>query len=100
MINKNIIIVITYDYYTQYYIIRIIIIVSVNRGSLYAGCIGFAIGGGVGVVIGLCWQSPPQPLSYMRAVAATSFTGIDVSSGKNSKFLLVEHNCFFRYSYS
>ncbi|XP_075209867.1 NAD(P)H oxidoreductase RTN4IP1, mitochondrial-like [Lycorma delicatula] len=50
---------------------------DLNRDNLYAGCIGFAIGGGVGVVIGLCLQSPPRPLSYMRAIAATSFTGVD-----------------------
>lgn len=48
-----------------------------DQRSVYASCLGFAVGTGFGIMLGLCLQSPPTPHSYMKAVAVTNFTGID-----------------------
>uniref|UniRef100_A0A1B6CFR2 Enoyl reductase (ER) domain-containing protein n=1 Tax=Clastoptera arizonana TaxID=38151 RepID=A0A1B6CFR2_9HEMI len=48
-----------------------------DHRRIYTGFLGFTIGVGIGVAIGLCWQAPPRPLSYMKAVAVTSYTGTD-----------------------
>ncbi|RZF38069.1 hypothetical protein LSTR_LSTR006468 [Laodelphax striatellus] len=50
---------------------------DINRGNLYAGCVGFAVGGGFGIVLGLCLRPNSEPVTFVRAVAATSFSGID-----------------------
>uniref|UniRef100_A0A0A9Z009 Reticulon-4-interacting protein 1, mitochondrial n=1 Tax=Lygus hesperus TaxID=30085 RepID=A0A0A9Z009_LYGHE len=48
-----------------------------NRATLYAIGFGFTIGSSLGLVIGICLQTPKQPSVLMRAIAATSYSGID-----------------------
>uniref|UniRef100_A0A1B6EVQ0 Enoyl reductase (ER) domain-containing protein n=1 Tax=Cuerna arida TaxID=1464854 RepID=A0A1B6EVQ0_9HEMI len=42
-----------------------------------AGCVGLLVGTGIGISVGLCLQSPPRPVSLMKAVTVTGFTGVD-----------------------
>ncbi|XP_073987598.1 NAD(P)H oxidoreductase RTN4IP1, mitochondrial-like isoform X1 [Rhodnius prolixus] len=50
---------------------------DMNRSTLYACCFGFTVGSSLGLVIGICLQTPRQPNVLMKAIAATAFTGID-----------------------
>ncbi|KAK9511308.1 hypothetical protein O3M35_005882 [Rhynocoris fuscipes] len=50
---------------------------DMNRSTLYACCFGFTIGSSLGLVIGICLQTPRQPNVLMKAIASTAFTGVD-----------------------
>jgi hypothetical protein len=51
----------------------------VSRTSLYFGCIGFVVGGIVGVAVGLSWKKNQPNVQRMKAVVCTSYKGFDVS---------------------
>lgn len=53
--------------------------VSVNRRNFYTGCVGFALGGMIGVVVGMSLQSQPSPSQRIRAVICMDYRGLDVS---------------------
>ncbi|BET02782.1 Alcohol dehydrogenase GroES-like domain [Nesidiocoris tenuis] len=48
-----------------------------NRATLYAIGFGFTVGSSLGLVIGICLQTPKQPSVLMRAIATTSYDGTD-----------------------
>jgi len=51
-----------------------------DQRVIMAGCVGLLLGTGIGISVGLCLQSPPRPLSLMKAVTVTGFTGVDAVS--------------------
>lgn len=48
--------------------------------GIYYGCIGFIIGGAIGVTLGLSWQRPTLPGQKMKAIVCNSYRGLDALS--------------------
>lgn len=47
--------------------------------SMYFGCVGFILGGVIGVIVGLSWQRNQPNVQRMKAVVCNSYKGFDVS---------------------
>lgn len=53
---------------------------ELNRRNFYTGCVGFALGGMIGVVVGMSLHSPPSPSQRIRAVVCMDYRGLDAVS--------------------
>ncbi|XP_069676478.1 reticulon-4-interacting protein 1 homolog, mitochondrial-like isoform X3 [Periplaneta americana] len=60
-----------YDHFMQF------LGAEMSRTSMYFGCVGFVLGGVVGVTIGLSWQKKQPNVPRMKAVVCNSYRGFD-----------------------
>ena len=63
--------------------------ISVNRRNFYTGCVGFALGGMIGIVVGMSLHSTPPLSQRIRGVVCMDYRGLDVRN-----YLHIQH-CFY-----
>ncbi|XP_026274240.1 reticulon-4-interacting protein 1 homolog, mitochondrial isoform X1 [Frankliniella occidentalis] len=53
---------------------------ELNRRNFYTGCVGFALGGMIGLVVGMSLHSTPTPSQRIRGVVCIDYRGLDAVS--------------------
>ncbi|KAJ1527130.1 hypothetical protein ONE63_008664 [Megalurothrips usitatus] len=53
---------------------------ELNRRNFYTGCVGFALGGMIGLVVGMSFHSTPSPSQRIRGIVCIDYRGLDAVS--------------------